>query len=109
MFPQYAAAAWKVVEEINRQIKAAFTRPLPDAEHGKEIWRIVPEPPSIIVQEWRNRGALARDLPIFSLAVDKIGASTRPGDYCLVNGHWVMVPPLRNIAAQVAVAEPPRR
>jgi ankyrin repeat protein len=109
MFPKHAAAAWKVVEEINRQIKAAFAHPLPDAEQGKEIWRIVPESPSLMVQDWRSRGLLATDLPVFSLAVDKIGASTRPGDYCFVNGHWVMVPPLRNIAAQVAVAESPRR
>lgn len=109
MFPKHGAAAWKVVEEINRQIKAAFAHPLPDAEQGKEIWRILPEPPSLMVQDWRSRGLLSTELPVFSLAVDKIGAGTRPGDYCLVNGHWVMVPPLRHIAAQVAVAEPPRR
>jgi hypothetical protein len=98
-----------VVEEINRQINAAFAHPLPDAEQGKEIWRILPEPPSLMVQDWRSRGLLSTELPVFSLAVDKIGAGTRPGDYCLVNGQWVMVPPLRHIAAQVAVAEPPRR
>ncbi len=109
MFPKHASAAWKVVEEINRQIKLAFAKPLPDAEQGKEIWRILPEPPGPTVQEWRNRGALTRDLPVFSLAVEKVGASTRPGDYCFVNGHWVLVPPLRNIAAQIAAAEPGKK
>jgi ankyrin repeat protein len=109
MFPKHAQAAMKVVDEINRQIRTAFSRPLPDAEQGKEIWRITPESPSILVQEWRQRGALATDLPVFSLAVDKIGASSRPGDYCFVNGRWVLVPPLRNIAAQIAAAEPPKK
>ena len=46
----------------------------------------------------------ARVLPLFALAVDKTGGTTRPGDYCFVNNHWVLVPPLRIIAAQVAVA-----
>ncbi|HWN93567.1 MAG TPA: ankyrin repeat domain-containing protein [Methylomirabilota bacterium] len=109
MFPKHAAAAWKVVEEINRQIKVVFAKPLPDAEQGKEIWRILPESPSPGIQEWRNRGSLATGLPIFSLTVEKVGASTRPGDYCFVNGHWVLVPPLRHIAAQIAAAEVPKR
>jgi ankyrin repeat protein len=109
MFPRHSAQAWKVVEEINRQIRQAFARPLRDAEEGKEIWRVMPEPPSVIVQEWRGRGALATDLPVFSLTVDKVGAVTRPGDYCLVNNHWVLVPPLRTIAAQVAAVEQGRR
>ncbi len=102
MFPKHAAAAWKVVDEINRQIKQAFAKPLRDAEQGKGIWRVVPEPPGLVVQEWRSRGWLANNLPVFSLAVDKVGATSRPGDYCFVNGRWVIVPPLRNIAAQFA-------
>jgi ankyrin repeat protein len=105
MFPKHSATAWKVVEQINRQIREAFARPLPDAEQGKEIWRVSPELPSTIVQDWRARGNLATDLPMFSLTVEKVGATTRPGDYCFVNGHWVMMPPLRNIAAQMAAAE----
>lgn len=109
MFPKHATAAWKVIDEINRQIKQAFVKPLRDAEQGKDIWRVVPEAPGLVVQEWRSRGWLASDLPVFSLAVDKLGATSRPGDYCLVNGHWVVVPPLRTIAAQFAAAEPPRR
>jgi ankyrin repeat protein len=109
MFPKHGTAAWKVVDEINRQIKQAFAKPLRDVEQGKEIWRVVPEPPGLIVQEWRSRGWLAKDLPVFSLAVDKLGATSRPGDYCYVNGHWVVLPPLRTIAAQLAAAEPPRR
>ena len=109
MFPKHGQAAMTVVDEINRQIKTEFARPLTDAEQGKEIWRITPEPPSILVQEWRSRGALATDLPVFSLAVDKVGASTRPGDYCFVNGRWVMVPPLRYVAAQVAASAVPKK
>jgi ankyrin repeat protein len=109
MFPKHAQAAMKVVDGINEQIKAAFTKPLPDPEQGKEIWRITPEPPSILVQEWRTRGTLATGLPVYSLAVDKIGSSNRPGDFCFVNGHWVMVPPLRYVAAQRAAAEAPKK
>jgi ankyrin repeat protein len=109
MFPKHAATAWKVVEQINRQIREAFARPLADAEQGKEIWRVSLEMPSAIVQDWRARGTLATDLPMFSLTVDKVGATTRPGDYCFVNGHWVMMPPLRNIAAQMAAVEGPRK
>lgn len=109
MFPKHAAAVWKVVDEINRQIKQAFAKPLRDAEQGKEIWRVVPEPPGLVVQEWRSRGWLATDLPVFSLAVDKLGATSRADDYCFVNGRWVVVPPLRTIAAQLAAAEPARR
>jgi len=105
MFPKHAASAWKVVEQINRQIKQAFAKPLRDAEQGKDIWRVVPEPPGLVVQEWRTRGWLASDLPVFSLAVDKLGATSRPGDYCFVNGRWVIVPPLRTIAAQLAANE----
>jgi len=109
MFPKHSAQAWKVVEEINRQIRQAFTKPLRDAEEGKEIWRVLPEPPSTIVQDWRGRGALATNLPVYSLTVHKVGAVTRPGDYCFVNNHWVLVPPLRTIAAQVATVETGRR
>jgi uncharacterized protein len=109
MFPRHSAQAWRVVEEINKQIRQAFTKPLRDAEEGKEIWRVLPEPPSIVVQEWRGRGALATNLPVLSLVVDKVGAVTRPGDYCFVNNHWVLVPPLRTIAAQVAAVETERR
>jgi ankyrin repeat protein len=109
MFPKHATVAWKVVEQVNKQIREAFARSLPDAEQGKEIWRVSPELPSAIVQDWRARGMLASDLPAFSLTVEKVGATTRPGDYIQVNGHWVMMPPLRNIAAQVAAAETGRR
>lgn len=105
MFPKHAASAWKIVDEINKQIRQAFAKPLRDAEQGKEIWRITPEAPGLVVQEWRSRGWLAADLPVFSLAVDKVGATSRPGDYCFVNGHWVVVPPLRTIAAQFADAD----
>jgi ankyrin repeat protein len=109
MFPKNAATAWKVVEEINKQIRQAFTKPLPDAEQGKEIWRILPQPPGALTAQWRDRGAFANDLPVYSLSVEKVGASTRPGEYCFVNNHWVLVPPLRTIAAQMAAAEPPRK
>jgi hypothetical protein len=68
-----------------------------DADRGKEIWRIRPEPPSLLAQEWLNRRWLA--LPVISLAVDKTGSTSRPGDYCYVNDHWVLVPPLRTIEA----------
>jgi cytohesin len=105
MFPKHAASAWKVVDELNQQIKRAFARPVRDADEHKEIWRIRPEPPGPVTQEWRGRGWLAADLPVFSLAVDKTGGATRPGEYCFVNGHWVLLPPLSTIAAQVATAD----
>lgn len=102
MFPQHAPLAWKIVDEINRQIKQAFSKSLPDAERGREIWRVAPEPAGLVVQQWRSQGALAKDLPVYSLAVSKVGLTSRPGDYCFVNGHWVIMPPLRTIAAQAA-------
>ena len=105
MFPRHAATAWKVVEDLNRQIKQAFSRSLPDADLGKEIWRIRPEPPGLAAQEWRERLWLAPELPVLSLAVEKTGGTTRPGDYCFVHGHWVILPPLRAIAAQQAAAD----
>jgi ankyrin repeat protein len=102
MFPRHAAPAWKVVDEINTQIKKAFAQARRDADENKEIWRIRPEPPGMVTQDWRARGWLATELPVFSLAVDKTGGTSRPGDFCFVNGHWVLVPPLRAIAAQEA-------
>ena len=109
MFPKQAALAWKVTDEINRQIKQAFAKSLPDAEQGREVWRVAPEPAGLVVQQWRSQGALAKDLPVYSLAVSKVGLTSRPGDYCFVNGHWVIMPPLRTIAAQAAAAEPARK
>ena len=102
MFPHHAAQAWKVVEQLNREIKQGFQQPVADAEQGKQIWRIRTEVPSLLTQEWRERGWFARDLPVFALVVDKTGSTSRPGDYCHVNGRWVMLPPLRPIAALIA-------
>jgi len=104
MFPRHGASAWTVVSQLNAQIKEAFTRPLVDAESGREIWRILPEPPALLTREWQGRGWLAPELPVFSLAVDKVGSATRPGEYCFVNGRWVLVPPLYRIAAEYASA-----
>jgi ankyrin repeat protein len=106
MFPKHADAAWKVVEQLNQQIRQHFSQPQRDADENKEIWRIVPEPPEAAARDWRARGWLAADLPTFSLAVEKTGSTARPGDFCFVNGRWVLVPPLRVIAAQVAAATP---
>jgi ankyrin repeat protein len=108
MFPKHTAAAWKIVEELNREIKQTFSRPVRDADMSKEIWRIRPEQPSPVAQEWRSRGWLAPDLPVLSLSVDKTGSTTRPGDFCFVNGHWVLVPPLRTIAVQAAADQAKR-
>ncbi len=104
MFPQHAASAWTVVAQLNAQIKEAFSKPLFDAEGGREIWRILPESAALLTREWQGRGWLAPHLPVFSLAVDKVGSATRPGEYCFVNGHWVLVPPLHRIAAEYAAA-----
>jgi cytohesin len=108
MFPKYSKSAWEVVRALNDQIREAFKSNVRDADQNKEIWRIRPEPPGPVTQEWRGNGWLAADLPVFALAVDKTGGITRPGEYCFVNNHWVMLPPLRAIAAQVASAETPR-
>jgi ankyrin repeat protein len=104
MFPQHAASAWTVVSALNAQIKEAFSKPLFDAESGREIWRILPEPPALLTREWQGRGWLAPELPVFALTVDKVGSPTRPGEYCFVNGHWVLAPPLYRIAAEYASA-----
>jgi len=109
MFPRYSKGAWEVVRALNDQIREAFKTSVRDADQNKEIWRVRPEPPGPVTQEWRGRGWLAADLPLFALAVDKTGGITRPGEYCFVNNHWVLVPPLRNIAAQVAAAEGGKR
>ncbi len=102
MFRKHSAAAWAVVDDVNRQIKRASTQSLRDADAQREIWRVRPGPPGGLVQEWRTRGWMAQDLPVFSLTVDKTGSTTRPGDFCQVNGRWVMVPPLNSVAAVVA-------
>jgi len=109
MFRKHAAAAWLVVDEVNRQIKRAPASSLRDAEASKEIWRVRPGPPGGLVQEWRTRGWMAQDLPVFSLTVDKTGSTTRPGDFCQVNGRWVLVPPLNNVAAVIASGGRPAR
>ncbi len=105
MFPKHSKGAWEVVQALNNQIREAFKGNVRDADQNKEIWRIRPEPPGPVTQEWRGRGWMAADLPVFGLAVDKTGGTARPGEYCFVNNHWVMVPPLRAIAAQVASTE----
>jgi ankyrin repeat protein len=104
MFPQHAASAWTVVSQLNSQIKEAFSKPLVDAEGGRESWRILPERPAVLTREWQARGWLTPELPIYSLSVDKVGSATRPGEYCFVNGHWVLLPPLYRIAAEYASA-----
>ena len=102
MFKKHSAAAWMVVDEVNKQIKRASAQSLQDADAQRELWRVRPGPPSPLVQEWRTRGWLAQELPVFSLTVDKTGNTSRPGDFCQVNGRWVLVPPLNNVAAVVA-------
>lgn len=98
IFPRHGAVAGTVMEEIRKQIKAH--KPLGDAEQGKEIWRVRPEPPSLQAQDWINRGWINRDIPVLSLVVDRVGGTSRPGDYCFVNQRWVLLPPLNLIAAQ---------
>ena len=100
MFPQHAKAALTIVEALNSQIARAFAQNRRDTTEQREIWRVRTEPPGVVAQEWRARGWLAPDLPLFSLAVDQTGGTSRPGDFCFVNGHWVLVPPLHAIAAQ---------
>lgn len=102
MFPMHARAAWEIVEAVNQQIRDELSRSRRDVTDDKEIWRIRPAPPSLPVQEWRERGWIAPELPVLSLAVEQTGGTLRPGDFCFVNGHWVIVPPLRSIAAQHA-------
>lgn len=104
MFPRHEAAAWRVVAQLNKQIADAFSQPLFDAEKGREIWRVLPEPAAVMTREWQGRGWLASDLPVYSLTVEKVGSSTRPGEYVLVNGRWVLLPPLHRLAAEYASA-----
>ena len=102
IFRKHAAAVWIVVDEVNRQIKRAPASSLRDADANKEIWRVRPGPAGVLVEEWRTRGWMAQDLPVFSLTVEKTGSTSRPGDFCQVNGRWVLVPPLNNVAAVIA-------
>ncbi|HEY0548683.1 MAG TPA: ankyrin repeat domain-containing protein, partial [Verrucomicrobiae bacterium] len=53
MFPKYAKGAWEVVKALNDQIREAFKSNVRDADQHKEIWRIRPEPPGPVTQEWR--------------------------------------------------------
>lgn len=108
MFPQHAQAAWIVVEEMRRQIKQSFQKTVIDSDSGKEIWRIRAEAPSVQAREWLERGWLNPQLAVYSLVVDRIGATSKPGDYCYVNQHWVLLPPLGSIG-MVAQAPPSRR
>jgi ankyrin repeat protein len=100
MFPRHAAQAWSVVSELRRQIDATFRTTVQDSQEGKEIWRMRPEPMSPVVQDWRARGWLNPELPVLGLIVDRVGSTSHPGDYCFVNNHWVLLPPLPRIAAQ---------
>jgi ankyrin repeat protein len=97
MFPKHADPAWAVVEQMREEIKQAFQKPLKDADQGKEIWRVRTESPSLIAEDWQKRGWLNRELPAYSLVVDRVGGMSRPGDYCFVNGRWILVPPLQTI------------
>lgn len=99
MFPRHAGAAWTVVSEMRKQIKQSFQSSVADTEHGKEIWRIRPEGPTALTREWLDRGWLNPSLPVYSLVVDRVGATSNPGDYCFVNQRWVLVPPLRIIGS----------
>ena len=51
MFPKHAAPAWAVVEDLNKQIKAAFAKPMRDADGNREIWRLRPEPAGPLAQD----------------------------------------------------------
>jgi hypothetical protein len=55
-------------------------------------------------QDWINRGWISREIPVISLVVDRVGSTSRPGDYCFVNQRWVLLPPLNIIAAQQSAA-----
>jgi len=97
MFPRHAEQAWRVVDQVRAQVKQTFQRPVRDADEGKEIWRVRPQPCSTLAQDWISSGWLNHELPVLSLIVDRVGATSRPGDYCYVNQHWVLLPPLRPI------------
>ncbi len=99
MFPKHTAAAGRVVEQMAAEIRKTFSQPVKDSDAGREIWRVRTEPPGLLTQDWINRGWISREFPVISLVVDKAGSTSRPGDYCLVNKRWVLVPPLQAIAA----------
>ncbi len=102
IFPKNGETAGRVMDEIRRQMKEH--KPVADSEQGKEIWRVRPEPASLQAQDWINRGWISRDVPVFSLVVDRVGSTSRPGDYCFANQRWVLLPPLNIIAAQQSAA-----
>ncbi len=98
LFPRHSEAAARVMDVIRREIKDH--KPVADADQGKDVWRVRPEPPSLQAQDWINRGWISREVPVMSIVVDRVGRTSRPGDYCFVNQRWVLLPPLDVILAQ---------
>ncbi|MBI5387734.1 MAG: ankyrin repeat domain-containing protein [Verrucomicrobia bacterium] len=99
MFPRHAAQAWKVVEQLNREIKAAADKGFIDASKEPPIVKLQPAPPSPYIQQCQAKGWLAADLTVHTLLVGKQGRIVADA-YCFVNGHWVSLPPLDRIVQE---------
>ena len=97
LFPQHFAQAWKVVDQMGAEIKAALDQGGRPPANAGVVWRVLLQPPSPIVQELQRRRWLAADVPIYSLRVNRKGAMDITGGYCYVNQHWVPLPPLNRI------------
>lgn len=97
IFPSHASQAWKVVDQLNREIKTALDRGFKDAAREAPLGKIMPAPPSAYVQQCQAKGWLAADVPIYTLVVNKQGGKIAADTYCFVNQHWVPLPPLDRI------------
>lgn len=99
LFPQQKAQAWKVIEQMSAEIREAIKEIPKGAGTDAEVWRIVPQAPSVVARTMQKQGLLRPTVPVYSLRVSKAGATQVTGDYAQVNGRWVPLPPLEAIMA----------
>ena len=98
IFPKHAAEAWKVAQQLDREIRTALDKgALKDPAGEGLIWKIQPVPAGPTVQRYQAQGWLASEVPIFTLVVKKKGAKSAANEYCQVNNRWVPLPPLDRI------------
>lgn len=99
IFPKHSAEAWKIVEQLNKEVHAALDKSLKDGAKEPPAGKIEPAPPSQAVQQYQAKGWIAADVPVYTLVVYRKGGRSIAEEYCFVNNHWVPLPPPNRIFA----------
>ncbi len=97
LFPAHAAAAEKVADELNQQVRMVIDRGIPTPVNDGEIWAIQPAPPSPYIQYCQGKGWISPNAPIRTLTVKRKGRKSLVDTYCYVNERWLPLPPLSRI------------